>query len=309
MPGGVSASGSGAASANRSACSIRVSISRTLPRYSSSFRRSRGASLRWRSRASSRTKSSSERCRLLPALEARLALAGLPLAEEAFEQEPGVGLGRDRRGGRAPGEVVLVGARVAGVAVAGLADGVAAQFERAEPGEVADLAGDDLVDRDARVDVGAGGLADADAGEERAAGAGVVAGSVGAGGGVHVVETGDDLDAVFDRFQRLHRAVEGEVLALALGPPGRRDRAVGEVNEGRPHRRARRSGRRGLGRRAGGAGGGSGERFEGRQRHAGAHAPKEPAAAQRGTPLGGDLVRIRSVRVHRSPPSGSGPST
>ena len=60
------------------------------------------------------------------------ALARRARAEEALEDEPRVGLGRHRRRGRLPGEVVLVGAGVARVAVARLADRVAGQLQRGE---------------------------------------------------------------------------------------------------------------------------------------------------------------------------------
>ena len=62
--------------------------------------------------------------------------------------------------------------------------------------------GDHLVDRDAGADVGRA-LVQADAGEERAVAAGVVAGAVGARLGVLVVEAAEDLDHVAVRLQRL----------------------------------------------------------------------------------------------------------
>ena len=74
----------------------------------------------------------------------------------------------------------------------------------------------DLVDRDARVDIGAGGLLDPDSGEERRAGAGVVARPVLAAGGVLLVQPGDDLQLVLEPLQRLHRPVELEPLAFLL---------------------------------------------------------------------------------------------
>src|SRR5581483_5729986 len=117
-------------------------------------------------------------------------------AEDPLEQQARVGLGRDRGRRRLPGEVVLVGAGVAVVAVAGPAARVAAQLQGGEAGEVADVVGHDLVDGHAGVDVGAAGLLDADAGEEGAAGAGVVTAAVVAGGGVAVVEAAEDLDLV-----------------------------------------------------------------------------------------------------------------
>ena len=53
-----------------------------------------------------------------------------------------------------------------------------------------DLIGRNLVDGNARMDVRAGGFLDADAGQERAAGARVVTGAIRPGGGVDMVQTG-----------------------------------------------------------------------------------------------------------------------
>jgi hypothetical protein len=58
---------------------------------------------------------------------------------------------------------------------------------------MADMVGHHLVDRHAGMDVGAGGFFDADAGEEGAAGAGMVAAAVGAGGGIAVVQAARNL--------------------------------------------------------------------------------------------------------------------
>src|SRR5262249_9523358 len=110
-----------------------------------------------------------------------------PGPEEAFEGQPGVELRRHRRRRRAPGEVVLVGAGVSRVARAGLADRVAGQLQRREPSEVADAAGDHLVDGDPGADV-RGALVQADAGQERPRAARVVAGPVRAALGRPVVQ-------------------------------------------------------------------------------------------------------------------------
>src|SRR5207249_9990924 len=61
---------------------------------------------------------------LLAALEAFPPFAGRAGAEEAFEEEPGIGLRRHGLGGRAPREVVLVGAGITGIAIAGFPNGV-----------------------------------------------------------------------------------------------------------------------------------------------------------------------------------------
>src|SRR5690606_20821454 len=97
-------------------------------------------------------------------LGVRRALAVLAGAEEPLEDEARVVLRRHRRRGVLPGDVVLVGAGVAGVAVGGLSRGVAAELERGKAREVADLLRHDLVDRDAGADVRSG-FVDTHAGE------------------------------------------------------------------------------------------------------------------------------------------------
>ena len=69
-----------------------------------------------------------------PLREVRLPLAGRARAEEALEDEARVGLGGHRGGRRPPRHVAVVGAGVAGVARARLADPVAGQLQRGEPG-------------------------------------------------------------------------------------------------------------------------------------------------------------------------------
>src|SRR5690606_4490100 len=138
----------------------------------------------------------------------------------------------------APGEVRFVGAGVARVAAAGLAVGVAGKFQRGETGAAADVPGGDLVDGNARLDVAAGRFLHPHAGEEAAVGSRVVAGSVVARFGVLEVESGDHLDAVFERFERRQRVLQLEVRAGTGGRPVARDRAVREIEEGHAERRA-----------------------------------------------------------------------
>ena len=123
-----------------SARAIRCSISRTLVRYSSSLRPSRSPSFRRSERASSRTKSRIERCVCWRALKACAALAWRAGAEQPLEHQPRIRLGRHRRVGRPPRDVVLIGTGVAAVATLGLPLGVAGQLERREPREMADRA-------------------------------------------------------------------------------------------------------------------------------------------------------------------------
>src|SRR5258708_39371862 len=97
---------------------------------------------------------------------------------------------------------------------------------------MADPPSGELVDRNPGADVGAGRFFDTDAGEKCAGGARVVAATILAGVGAQVVEPAEYLNLAFQRFKGLHRAVQLEVLVLALGPPAGLVGAVGEVNEG-----------------------------------------------------------------------------
>ena len=109
---------------------------------------------------------------------------------------------------------------------------------------MSDSLGGHLVDRNPGVDVGAGGLADAHAGQKCAARSRVVAGTVQPAVGVDVVQPAHDLDLVLDLLERLQGAVELEVLPFLLGPPVALMHAVGNVDEGHPQRGTRSRGRR-----------------------------------------------------------------
>ena len=65
-----------------------------------------------------------------------------------------------------------------------------------------------LVDRRADLNVGPGRLLRPATGQERRAGPGMIAGPVGPGGGVDVVEPGDHLQLVAQRGERLHGRAE-----------------------------------------------------------------------------------------------------
>ena len=56
------------------------------------------------------------------------ALLGIARAEQPLEDRTGIRLGRHRLSFRAPREIKLIGAGVAGVAVAGIARAVGAEF-------------------------------------------------------------------------------------------------------------------------------------------------------------------------------------
>src|SRR4051812_18193934 len=88
------------------------------------------------------------------------------------------------------------------------------------------------------MDIRAGSFLDAHAGEEGAAGAGMIAGAVGAGGGVYLIEAGVHLHLLAQLGQRLHRLVEDVILAFAGGPEVGGNSAVGEVNKRSAERRA-----------------------------------------------------------------------
>src|SRR5947207_13491125 len=111
-----------------------------------------------------------------------------------------------------------------------------------------DLIGRNLVDRNARMDVRPGGFLDADTGQECATGARVVACAVWPWSGVDMVQAAEDLQALFDVLQRLHRTVEFKVFALASRPPIGRDGSVREIDEGHPQWRSSRRRRQLTGR-------------------------------------------------------------
>jgi len=143
---------------------------------------------------SSSTKSSNDFCVLWRSSKFFWRSPGAPLPKSRSKTRRGFGSGVIGVEGRAPREIVLIGAGVAAVAAAGLAHAIAGKFERRKAREVADLLRRELVDGDARLDVRAVGLAGAHAGEKRGVGARVVAGTVVAGLGVFMIEAADDLD-------------------------------------------------------------------------------------------------------------------
>ena len=158
---------------------------------------------------------------------------------------------------------------------------VARELERRKPRQVADPLRGHLVDRDAGMDVGAGRLLHPDAGQERAAGPGMIAGPVRPGGRVDLVESAQDLDMLLDLFQRLKRPGELEILAFLLGPPVALVHAVGNVDERHPQRSPRRRRRQLAGRIVHGSGRtGRNQRFKRREGQRNAHAPQECAAAR-----------------------------
>ena len=235
----------------------------------------------------------------LTALEALFAFTGCASAKESLEQQAGIRLGRHGLAGRAPGQSVLIGARISGIAIAGFAHRVAGQFQGRKPGEMPDLVGCNLVDGNARVNVRAGGFLDADAGQEGATGARVVTGAVRAGRGVDVVQLAQDLQAFFDVLQRLHRAVEFKILALASRPPVAGDRTIREIDKGHPQRRAGRRSRQRTGRvRIGRERSEWPERLEGGQRQTRAETAEEMAPAQTGESLSGNVLVKRRVCFH-----------
>ena len=82
-----------------------------------------------------------ERCSCRRRFSIGRAFAGRARAEQPFKNLARIGFGRHRRGGRTPGKIVLVGAGITGIARAGVAAGVAGQFQRRKPRQMADLRG------------------------------------------------------------------------------------------------------------------------------------------------------------------------
>ena len=235
-----------------------------------------------------------------PRLVVSLALLGGARAEEALKHEPRIGLGRHRRGRRLPGDVVLVRARVARVAVARLVHRVAGQLERREPRDVPDMLGRDLVDGHADVDVAPVGLARAGARQERRVGARVVAPAVVARLGLVEVEPSDDLELAAKRGEGLHGAPERKIRALPRRPPVFLVRAIGKIHERHPQRRAGGRGGRPGGPRRGRTERRGKQRLEHGKTEADADPLEEQAAAERQPALGGRVpARFIGGGVHR----------
>src|SRR5207247_750893 len=97
-----------------------------------------------------------------------------------------------RHGVAAPGKISRVSAAITGITAAGILPALTADFERREAGLRARVACRNLIDGDARADVGAGGLAGLAAGEEGRLAAGVIAGTVAVGAGLVASEPGED---------------------------------------------------------------------------------------------------------------------
>ena len=127
---------------------------------------------------------------------------GRTRAEQPFKNLARIGLGRQRCVGRTPGKIVLIGAGIAGIARAGVAAGVAGQFQRRKPRQVPDLARDGLVNRNPGVYV-RGAFFHPHAGEKSSVGAGVIAAAVHAGHRIQMIQPADHLDLLLVRRQRL----------------------------------------------------------------------------------------------------------
>ena len=161
-------------------------------------------------------------------------LAGPLAREEALEDGPGVDLLGHRQGFRSPRDVRRVGAAIARVAVAGLGAGVASEFQRGEPRRRAELAGGDLIDRDADLDVGAVGLHRVGAGEERGEPPRMIAGPVAQGLAPVLGQAGQDGDVALERLERFQDVGERLQGPLGGGGPVPHVGAVGDVDEGHP---------------------------------------------------------------------------
>lgn len=156
-------------------------------------------------------------------IEFSLVASRQPRPEKAFEGQARVGFRRDGRRRRTPRDVVLIGAGIVRIAGRGFARVVTRQFQRGEPGRVAHLAGHQLIDGDAEVDVH-GALIRPGPGKKNAVGAGVV----------QAAQHADDTPHL---LQGLEGGTQLEIGTAAARPEVRLDGAVGKVNKGGAERR------------------------------------------------------------------------
>ena len=186
-----------------------------------------------------------ERCCCCRRCKLRARSPCAPAPNNRSKRRRGFGSGATGRIRRTPRQIVLVGARVTRIAVARLAHGVAGQFERRKPRQMSDLLRRDLIDRNTGVNVRAGRLFDANAGEKRAAGTRVIACPIRSRGGIDVIQAAENLQLILHPLERLHRAGQFELPAFAFRPPVRLDRAIREIDKRHPQRRPGGAGRRG----------------------------------------------------------------
>ncbi len=248
---------------------MRRSISRIDERYSSSLRRSevpRSAAHLRRALVDEIEDAAAISQAARPSLRRD---ARVDVAKQAFEDQARVGFRGHRRRRAAPRQAVGVRARIPRVAVADGPRVVAPEFERTEPRVLADVLGRDLVDRDAVLDVGTGGLARVHASQVGRGGTGMVARTVTKRGAIPMPEARKDQGVLAERLERLHhpRVLEPGA-GRRRGPLIHRD-PVGDVRECQPDRRF------GDVRRAGECGR---HRIEHRQRDDGPHSLEERAA-------------------------------
>ena len=112
---------------------------------------------------------------VLPQFDAPFGRAAA-IAEEAFEDDTRVGLGGKRRRRRRPGEIVLIRAGEAVIAIADRGQQIHAQLERRQRRVFADVLRGDLVDRRAELVIRAFGHLGLGGAEEGGIGGRVIAG-------------------------------------------------------------------------------------------------------------------------------------
>ena len=155
---------------------------------------------------------------LAEAGQPRLDVRAVGGPEQALEHRARVVLHRQRRGRRAPGDRVRIGAAIALIAGAQHLDRIDGQLQRRELGLVAEGPRGDLIHRDAGADVGTLGLLDVHAGQPRRRGAGVVANPFTlARNGDLVGQTAQHVDLLAHRRQRLEHRRQ---LQRGTGPLG-----------------------------------------------------------------------------------------
>ena len=157
---------------------------------------------------------------LAEAGQPRLDVRAVGGAEQALEHRARVVLHRQRRGRRAPGDGVRVGAAIALIAGPEDLDRVDGELERRELGLVAESAGGNLIHRDAGPDVGTLGLLDVHAGQPGGRGPRVVSHALAlARDGDLVGQTAQHVDPLAHGRQRLQDGGQLQRLARSRRRP------------------------------------------------------------------------------------------
>lgn len=126
--------------------------------------------------------------------------------EQSLKHESRVWFGGDWYCRRTPGHVVLIGTCVAGIAASRVADRVTTEFQRGKAGQVPQLLGGKLIDRDSEANVFPARFFGSHSGQVCRTSASVITAAIISGRRIEMIETSDDMHVFLKVLKWLHRA-------------------------------------------------------------------------------------------------------